>query len=319
MSFKIEQGLFNLDFTDYHAILGVPVNAELKDVRKRYLKVARRLHPDSCATESPEDRQRAAELLSKLVNPAYEKLSQEKDYNEYCIVLKLKGQQAQRQQETVVLTTDPARKLAAASEVNSTYRAILNQLSERQYEHLQETLDIIGQISELNLVYLMRTNGKDAPKPAAKPAAKAGQAGTSSPAVGQAARKAPPQPSADDLVSAYLRRSEEYERKGDTAKAILELREAIPLAPRNSTIHSRLGMIYLRTRQGTMAKIHFNKALELNPNDEVALTGKKALEQNAPGAAAKGQPAKGKSGKGKSDKPDKSGGGLFGLFGGKKK
>jgi curved DNA-binding protein CbpA len=326
MSFNIEQGLFNLDFTDYHAILGVAVNAELKDVRKRYLTIARRLHPDSCATESQADRQRAAEFLSKLVNPAYEKLGQEKEYNEYCIVLKLKGQQAQRQQETVMLTSDPARKLAAASEVENTYRTILKQLTDRQYDQLQDTLGIIGQISELNLVYLMRTNGKDAPKPAAKPASSStgsSSTGKASSAPPQPARKAPAQASADDLVAAYLRRSEEYERKGDTSKAILELREAIPLSPKNSTIHSRLGMIYLRTKQGTMAKIHFNKALELNPNDEVAIAGKRALEQNAPGAAAKAQPAKGKgnktTSKGKGGKSDKSGGGLFGLFGGKKK
>ena len=28
MSLKIEQGLFNLDFMDYHAILGAPVDAD---------------------------------------------------------------------------------------------------------------------------------------------------------------------------------------------------------------------------------------------------------------------------------------------------
>jgi hypothetical protein len=73
-----------------------------------------------------------------------------------------------------------------------------------------------------------------------------------------------------------------------------------------------------------MAKIHFNKALQLDPEDPMAQAGKQQLEggQNpaskASGAAAnaKASPSKASSTK----KPDdKAGGGLFGLFGGKKK
>jgi hypothetical protein len=41
MSFQIERGLFKFDFTDHHAVLGIPVNADVKEVRKRYLKIAR--------------------------------------------------------------------------------------------------------------------------------------------------------------------------------------------------------------------------------------------------------------------------------------
>ncbi|MBO1349251.1 MAG: hypothetical protein EBE86_018515 [Hormoscilla sp. GUM202] len=36
MSFLIQKGLFKTDFTDYHAVLGVPVDAEKKEIRKRY-------------------------------------------------------------------------------------------------------------------------------------------------------------------------------------------------------------------------------------------------------------------------------------------
>ncbi|MBC6474524.1 MAG: DnaJ domain-containing protein [Hormoscilla sp. GM102CHS1] len=45
MSFLIQKGLFKTDFTDYHAILGVPVYAENKEIRKRYMKIAKKLHP----------------------------------------------------------------------------------------------------------------------------------------------------------------------------------------------------------------------------------------------------------------------------------
>ncbi|GAB4364918.1 MAG: tetratricopeptide repeat protein [Elainellaceae cyanobacterium] len=340
MSFKLEQGLFNLDFTDYHAILGIPVDAEVKDIRKRYLNIARRLHPDSCKTENEADRQRAAELLSKLVNPSYEKLSNEKNYTEYCVLLRLKGQQALKQQDTVVLTGDAALRLAAASDLDTSYRAAIRELSEKQYDHLNHSLEVIGQISELNLVYLMRKEGKGESIGQPRTNAGAGSIGeTRSPAAAANAqpKAPPPPPTRDSLIAAYIRRSQEFETKQDYPGAIRELRDALRLEPTNSTCHSRLGVIYFKTNQMTMAKIHFNKALELNPQDAVALEGKQRLEaptskKPVTGSNLKGQPsAKGKpdpkakpGAKGKlnpkTGKPeDKGGGGLFGLFGGKKK
>jgi curved DNA-binding protein CbpA len=318
MSLKIEQGLFALDFTDHYAILGVPVNADPKDVRKQYLKIARRLHPDSGFRESEEDRQKAAEYLSKLVNPAYEKLSQEKNYAEYSVLLRLKGQQVQRQQETVLLISDPARKLVAATDVEVSYRAALKQLAEHQYEHLNQTLDIIGQISELNLVYLMRTGGRVNP---IRPVESKGDAdnkirvGEQPPIVPPRPREKPPI-TKSQVVAAYLRRAQEFEARQDYNKAILELRGAIEVDPRSSAIHSRLGVVYLKTNQPTMAKIHFNKALELNPQDPVALEGKRRVD---PAGTAPKATTKGNITGSKSSKPEQSGGGLFGLSGGKKK
>lgn len=321
MSLKIEQGLFNLDFMDYHAILGISVDAEIKEIRKRYLTIARRLHPDSTAVESDIDRQRAAEYLSKLVNPAYEKLSQEKNYSEYCVLLRLKGQQALKQQDTVVLTSDLARRVAAAGDLENTYKAALKELNSQQYEQLDRTLDLTGQISELNLVYLMRRESRGEPvgkprQPVSAPTTTAAAPRSTAARAVSGPTPAPP-PSREALVAAYLRRSQEFETKQDFPKAILELRDALKMDPTNSTCHSRLGVIYLKTNQATMAKIHFNKALELNPQDAVALEGKRRLE--GPNAKSVGKPdvKGGKPSKGgKSD--TKGGGGLFGLFGKKK-
>lgn len=319
MSLKIEQGLFNLDFTDYHAILGVPVDAEMKDIRKGYLKIARRLHPDSCAQDAESDRQKAAEFLSKMVNPAYEKLSQERNYTEYCVLLRIKGQQALKQQETVLLTSEPARKLAAASDIDNFYRITLRNLAEKQYEHLGQTLELTGQISEMNLVYLMRKEGRGDLILGKKAAV--GNASSEKQAI--AAAPSPVVQSTNTLVSAYLRRAQEYEKKQDYSRVILELREATHIDPRNSNCHSRLGEIYLKTNQAKMAKIHFTKALELNSKDEAALAGMKRVDgSSAPTGIAAGK----KSGKVDPKATPKSGkvdpkpeGGLFGLFGGKKK
>ncbi|WP_088893291.1 DnaJ domain-containing protein [Leptolyngbya ohadii] len=318
MAFKIEQGLFSLNFTDYHAILGVPVDADLNAIRKRYLQIARRLHPDSNSAEDETNRQRAAAFLSKLVNPAYEKLSQEKNYNEYCILVRLKGQQALQQQETVILTSPSALKLANAGDITNTYRSELRELVAQQYEQLDQTIDLIGQISELNLVYLMRKEKKgETPlaSPATSPATTASRAANSQAAT-PAATAAPP--TRDALIESYLWRAQELENRKDYPKAILELREALKLEPTSSTCHSRLGAIFLKTNQPTMARIHFNKALELNPQDEVALEGKAKLEGSSSSTTATKPTAAKSNPKGK--KPDtKGGGGLFGLFGGKKK
>ncbi|GAB4157073.1 MAG: tetratricopeptide repeat protein [Cyanobacteria bacterium J069] len=346
MSFNIESGLFGLGCSDYHAVLGVPVDAEPKDIRKKYLRLAQRLHPDSSSRESETDRKRAADLLSKLVNPAYEELSKEKKFNEHLVVLRLKGQQALNQQETVVLQSEEARSLASAyGELDSAYRQAVKRLADDQYTHLDKTEELTGRISELNLVYLMRKAGKgEFPSPTTttqqrSPAATASSGDSSSPpATTSPPRPAPTQPptkapqSRESVLASYLRRAQEFETKQDYPGAVKELRDALQIAPRNGTIHSRLGAVYLRANQPTMAKIHFRKALELNPQDAIAQEGLRRVDPAA-AAAASAQAAKpdpkatkptpGKAApKGKPSpkgKPESGGGGLFGLFGGKKK
>ncbi len=331
MSLKIEQGLFNLDFTDYHAILGAPVGADPKEIRRRYLTIARRLHPDSAVLEGDVDRQLAEAYLSKLVNPAYEKLSQEKSNSEHAVLLRLKGKQALKQQDTVVLTSDAARRVAAASNIDSAYKAALRDLTENLYQQLDLALETIGQISELNLVFLMRqeSKGSMSAQRQAAPASSGSMAGAGGRAAASSAAAAPnpaaPPPARETMVSAYLRRAAGFETRQDYSRAILELRDALKLDPTHSACHSQLGVIYLKTNQATMAKIHFNKALELNPEDAVALEGKRRLDgaaNPAAGKSASGKSAAGKpnaTGKANSKKEEKGGGGLFGLFGNKKK
>lgn len=323
MSFQIQQGLFSSDFTDHYAILGISVDADAKEIRKRYLKIARRLHPDSLSSDSEDEKQKASEFLSKLVNPAYEKLSQEREFTEYAVVLRLKGQQALRQQETIVLVSEQARQLATTGNVDQTYKSSLKELADKQYESLDETLDIIGLISELNLVYLMRKGDQGDVKlgQSAKqspPGASETTSTTRSPSTTRKPSAPPPRP--ESIVEAYLRRAQEFETKQAYAKAILELRDALKVEPNNSVCHSRLGVVYLKTNQPTMAKIHFNQALKLNPQDSVALEGKRRVDPTTGDSAAGNQGAKGKgSAASKGDQSDKPRGGLFGLFGGKKK
>lgn len=322
MSFNIDKGLFSSDFIDYHAVLGIPIDSDAKAIRKRFLKIARRLHPDSSNLKTDSDRQLASSLLSKLVNPAYEYLSQDKNLTEHQIILKLKGQQAQRQQDTVVLSTDIARQLASSPDASQAYQSALKDLVDGQYEALDKTVEVIGSISELNLVYLMRTADKDGgpSRPSGRPAASSSASSSGSNAAARPAGRPAPSapPPKESLVDSFVRRAEEFEKKQDYAKAILELREALRMNPRNSNCHSRLGMIYIKTKQAKMARIHFDKALDMNPNDEIASAGRRRLEQT--GAAKPSDSGKGsQASKSKNKSNGKSGGGLFGLFGGKKK
>ncbi|MBF2029361.1 MAG: DnaJ domain-containing protein [Oscillatoriales cyanobacterium C42_A2020_001] len=333
MSFQIDRGLFLFDFVDQHAVLGVPIDADTQTIRKRYLKIARRLHPDSCASESEEDKQRASQFLSKLVNPAWEKLSQEKERVEYDLVVKLKAQQAAKQGG--IELGNLGKELSIASNPDHFYRASLKSLADKQFEHLDQALDIIGQLSELNMVYLMRKEGQGAVA-TADANKKTIYTGSNIPDSSQSsnrpvATKTPnTSPRRESVADQYCRRAEGYTAKNNFAQAVLELRDALQLEPRNSRCHALLGTVYLRQNQATMARIHFDKALETDPQNAIAIEGKQKLDllqQKNTGktsAATQGTKTSAKTSpqkpSPKSNKPDdKSGGGLFGLFGGKKK
>lgn len=334
MSFNIERGLFKFDFLDHHAVLGIPVNADVKEVRKRYLKIARNLHPDTIKGASEAEKKLANQLLSKLVNPAYEQLSQ--NNRDYAVNLGHLGRRLAGEKSKVPLTSDAAQKLSQAGlNLDNSYKNLVQNLATKQYDSLDKVLDNIAQISELNMVYLMLSGGKMGPgavannkQPLGNQVAKtpAGKAGSPQPSPGNSASAAsnskgggPLPDSGLSRVTEYIRRAEGYMAKQNFAGAVLELREALKLDQNNSRSHTLMGVAYLKQNQATMAKVHINKALQLNPKDELALRGKKHLDSLAQKSNPGGKPpAPPQSGTGKP--PEKQGGGgLFGLFGGKKK
>jgi curved DNA-binding protein CbpA len=322
MSFAIERGLFKFEFTDNHAILGVPIGAEFHEIRKRYLKIARRLHPDSCKAESEAEKKLANDLFSKLVSPAYSKFSNERERTEYTVLLGMIGKRVLQEGDKIQIQSDLAQQLSQAKELEKAYKTLVANLAEQQYESLAKSLEVIAQISELNMVYLMRKESKGAVAGSAsqtkQPApATAGAAPTSTPGAAPAAAPPPPPPAAKagSRVDAYCRRAEDWVASKNFAQATLELKDALKIEPKNSRCHGMLGMVYLKQNQPAMAKVHINKALELNPSEPVALEAKKLLEKPPQKADGKASQSSSKSGK-----PEQPGGGfLGGLFGGKKK
>jgi curved DNA-binding protein CbpA len=314
MSFQLQRGLFGLDFIDHYAILGIAIDADVKEVRKRYLKVARRLHPDSCSAERDTDKQLAEKLLSKLVNPAWEALSQERSRIEYGIVLKLKGQTAAHHQQDLEIGSSLAQQLLSSANPDHFYHTTLQDLAERQYQQLDQVLELTAQISELNLVYLIKKESTSSPT-ARKSSATTPPKSTAQPA----AKPAQPEPEPQEsLVDQFYRRAEGYLKKGNLTQAMVELRDALKIEPNNGRCHGLMGLIYLQQNQPTMAKIHFNKAIAIDPQNEIAQAGLRKLA-GSPKSTDKtaSQPSPKPA---KKDDRSQSNGGLFGgLFGGKKK
>ncbi|BAT52408.1 putative DnaJ protein [Nostoc sp. NIES-3756] len=314
MSLRIDRGLFRYDFIDHHAILCVAVDADVKEIRKRYLKIARHLHPDSSAITTETEKKLAGELLSKLVNPAYETLSAERTRSEYIIVLSQMGKRLVQESASIELTTDLGKQLASAPNVDLLYKSAIAKIAETQYNSLKEVITIISQISELNLVYLMRTAGKTFAASTAKPLV------NSTPNQSKEAAPPPqPEPAKEDSsIEQYLRRAQTLIDKNQFAPAEVELKDALKIAPKSSRCHSLLAFVYLKQNKLKMAKIHFDNTLKLDPQDQTALAWKpkidKALGQQTSSSNANTSTTT------SNKQPEKSGGGLFGgLFGGKKK
>ncbi|MGB3758175.1 MAG: tetratricopeptide repeat protein [Rivularia sp. (in: cyanobacteria)] len=318
MSFQIERGLFKYDFIDYHAILCVRVDADASEIRKRYLNIARRLHPDSCAKASDREKRLASELLSKLVNPAYEHLHHEKNHAEHNAVLIQIAKRLAQDSTSVELTTDNARQLASTPNYDSAYKNAISQVAKIQYNSLAQAVEAIAQISELNLVYLMRSGGKSLKSGSSSSTVSGGGSHTNTnTAAGN--NSAPAQPKEDPVFAGYMRRAQELIMKNQLSQARVELQDALKMKPNCSQCHSSIGVVYMKQNQIKMAKIHFDRALQLDPKDATALDGKtkidKFLKKTSPSTGKKStvNAAASKSSKSES-------GGLFGgLFGGKKK
>lgn len=266
--------------------------------------------------KTDSEKKLASELLSKLVNPAYETLSTERTRSEYIIVLSQMGKHLVQESTSIELTTDLGKQLASAPNIDHVYKSAIAKIAETQYHSLKEVISVISQISELNLVYLIRTAGKalNTPPPAAKPIVNP----TPAPAKATSAPP-PPEPLKEDAnVENYLRRAQGLIDKNQFSSAEVELKDALKIAPKSSRCHSSLAFVYLKQNKLKMAKIHFDNALKLDPQDQTALTWKPKIDK-ALGQQSSSPNANSPTGTG-NKQPDKSGGGLFGgLFGGKKK
>ena len=315
---QIKCGLFQFDITDYHAILGVPLGASPEQVRQRYLKITRMLFPDVRKLETQEEEKLADKLLSKLVNPSYETLVKDQAARrDYLLVLDQISDRASKLGDSI-LKSKAAKELlqGGATKIDLNYRKYLSAIAKKEYQDINKTLERIALISEFNLVYLMLTTHHLEAEKTSSEAAKT----TSQPKIeNQEATKETTKEQSEEetktsLIDPYLRRGQSFINKKDYSKAVMELREALKIDSKNAQAHTLLGLAYVKQNQLGMAKVHINKALQIDPNNEMALEGKQVLQRLS--GDSKGTDSGGNDSK---DKSNKGGGLLGGLFGKNKK
>ena len=337
LQLKLTRGLALFDCQDHHAILGIPINADAKVIRRRYLKIARKLHPDSVA--AGVDKDMASTILSKLVNPSYEFLSSSSQLEEYNILLKLVAQRYSQDQNRYPLSSDQAKQLLQSNDVEKAYQELVTSVAEQQFDTLGQYSGITETLSEINLIYLYRQDGP-AVKPS--PAAQVANPRASQPVVPAkqpraAASGAPQAPSAParstmgsmgvnsrstmsgqedssrrinyDLVDQYCRRAEELISKACYLEAVRELKEVVegnnPIDPNNSKVYTLLGDIYKEhMKQPVMAKPFYMKALKSDPDNAALQQKLSSLAPSTPkqSKATKSSPGKGKASDGGADK-----------------
>ncbi len=321
MSFEIQRGLFGLDIFDYHAILGLPLNCDPNLVRQRYLKIAPLLHPDTCPADTPAGKEQARQLMSKLVNPAYATLANEKKRSEHEAVLRLLRDRLPQQKNKVRIQSEAAKSLAQNPNFAQVYGQLVQKIAQDQYSDLNQVLDRIADASELNLIYLARlTAAQGAKARITNPmVVRPSSSGNTAARAAAAPANDPPAISKNPLVVRSYQRAQECIEHSNLAQAVLELKDAIKSEGTNSACHALLGKTYLQQKQTTLAKVHLTRALAIDPNNAIAKAAKRDLDRilgNADASASSSKPAAKTIAR---SKPD-SGGGLFGgLFGGKKR
>ncbi|MDJ0650412.1 MAG: DnaJ domain-containing protein [Xenococcaceae cyanobacterium MO_188.B19] len=339
MAFDIKHGLFKLNITDHHAILGVAIDADPKQIRLKYLKTAHKLHPDTCRNPDAAGKKLASKLLSRMINPAYEQLSRKTSYLEHQLVLTQIGKRLAENSDRINLSTEFAKQLLdSGDKFELLYPKLLKSLAQEQYKSLESATDKIALISELNLAYLMLQHRKginrgDSITQAQPSAAKSQtQAPASASSTSQTKPVKKPQatpnptnsepPDPKVRVASYIRRAKKYMEQKNLVRAIAELKDGLKIDPNNSTVHALLSKIYLRQQQLTMAKIHLKKAEQANSKDPLVGESKKELDkmlkQKERDNARKGKSSGRKSSKTSGNKPGNSGF-LGGLFGSKNK
>jgi curved DNA-binding protein CbpA len=350
-AFRIDRGIGQYNFTDYYAILGLPITADSLQIRKRYLAVAKKLHPD-LFEGTDEDKLSAIQYFSKLVNPAYNLLTQERERTEYSALLRLLAKRLMRRSERIQPKGETALQLLHSSS-SKAYEHLIKDLARVQYDSLPQALDHIAHLSELNLVYILLEEGyrpfgtevhkiksvATTPTEGDITVVQRGQASVaasgSSAAMGYASRfnsgaefngnsgdttatNIPQNSGANSGtdISEQIATAEKYIAQKQWASALRELREAVKRDQKHSRAHALLGLTYMNQKLMGMAKVSFQQALKINPKEELAL--KYIAEING---ETKSQNTSGKSGNGKTGGSQEGGdknkkGGFFGWLGG---
>jgi curved DNA-binding protein CbpA len=298
---KLTRGLAHHKLTDHYAILGIPITASGDLVRRKFLQIAKMLHPDIFG-RTPAERELGTQYLAKMINPAYQLLSNDRNRAEYLASLRLFAK-LQRQKNLVPEVVSPRAQQLQRIPHEFNYHKFIDQAAADQYQSLDGILPATEELSELNLIFLLTQNDLSTINSRAGASATREQDSVGQTTVTQTAgTPAPAKAKADDdatiiqsPATRLLQLAQLYVNKKQWGDALKELRNAEKLEPDHATVHGLLGVVYMNQNNNAMAKASFQKAQRLNPKEPNALKHLKQVE------AALAAP------------PPKKGGGLFGF------
>jgi curved DNA-binding protein CbpA len=249
---------------DHYAVLGVPIDADLDEVRKNYRSKTKLLHPDRFVRD-PEKRKSAEFLLSRVVNPAFETLSNSDRRRDYDLLLRLasikfRDNQTPLPNSPEVLRISSARNM---EELKILYRKEIEELTKDQYKDLNDNR-LTNVLSTVNLGFLILSIPLE--KYSATKVTRSDTNIPSAPPVSSAEST----PDVSNWSQRHFERGKELVEKRQFKEAIRSFKEAARLAPSVSTYYAHLGLAYLEQGFPGMAKAEFQRALQLDPKDEIA-------------------------------------------------
>ena len=254
-------------FSDPYAILGISVAADDSRVLKRYRNIAKVLHPDSFGTTDSDIKNLASQIFARLVNPAYQKLKQEKDRTESLALLRFQVRRLKRE-GAIAPKTKLAQQLSQLSlkDAEVFYEQAVAELGNTQYQSLDQFAPVTQQLLELNLVYLQLKMDDVILREK-----RTGLVSSTSAQPIEFAPASQKETPATDYAYQHAKRAKEYLKKGNLAQAVQELRDAIKIEPSQGEYHALLALAYLKQNLSGMATVHFRQALKLNPKEPLAL------------------------------------------------
>ncbi len=250
------------------------------------MKLAKTLHPDVFGRTAAE-KDLATNYFAKMISPAYETLSNEKERNEYFATIRLLGQDLKKRSEEIELEAPEAKKLYRYAH-ETTYLQAVADMAEQQYGSLDKILDNTAILSEFNLVFLMTQDSICPPvNVPTRPEPTGGLDGT-------------PPPKKKSKAARNIKLGELYVAKKQWAEALKELKAGEKLDNANAKLYALLGVVYFNQKVLSMAKANLQKALKINAKEPLALEYMEEIKRASRASAQKA-------------KQSKKGGGWFGL------
>lgn len=288
-------------FSDPYAVLGVSVTADEQRILKRYRQIAKQLHPDVQIAQGGGDRAFAQQVLTRLVNPAYQRLKQDKGRAETLATLRFKVRRLTRE-DKLSPKNGTAQELLQIPEadVEVFYEQALVKLADGQYSSTQQFSQQTSAIAELNLIYLRRKMGDPVIREKRTGLVASGTLQEAGNIASEESQTGSEPAASVNYAKRHVDRAKAYITNKKYSQAIKELQDAVRMDPANCDYHAMLGQAYLLQKMSGMAKVHFRRALKINPRHAIALKYARQLEMDLSDLS--------------SASPKKKGGGLFGLF-----